>query len=207
LGFILILALRNFLILPLVPALIAWVVSDKLKAKYNPGKIFLITGLGFIILFFISGYIASGIDLPAVVSKKQQEFIGLQSGSSVAVKHLQPNFFGFLINAPQAFSLSVLRPYPSDVKHLLSLAASLEINGLLLIFVIFIFWHHPLKSPTPFLLFCFFFSFAVLMMIGYTVNVLGAIVRYRSIILPFLIVPLFAKVNWSKINSYILGKI
>ena len=206
-GFILMLALRNFLILPLIPALIAWIVSEKLKTKYNPGKIFLITGLLFVLLFFISGYISSTIDLPSVVVKKQQEFIGLQGGSSVTVNRLKPNFLSFVTNAPQAFSLSALRPYPSDVKHLLSLAASLEINVLLLIFIIFIFWHHPLKQPSPFILFCFFFSFAVLMMIGYTVNVLGAIVRYRSIVLPFLIVPLFARVNWTKINSYILGKI
>lgn len=206
-GFILILALRNFLILPLVPPLIAWMIAEKLKNRYRPSIIFLITGFLFIILFFVSGYISSNTDLPSVVVNKQQEFIGLQGGSSVAVNRLHPNLLSFISNAPQAFSLSVLRPYPSDVKHLLSLAASLEINGLLLIFVIFIFWHRPLKPPSPFILFCFFFSFAVLMMIGYTVNVLGAIVRYRSIVLPFLIVPLFAKVNWTRINSYILGKI
>ncbi len=37
------------------------------------------------------------------------------------------------------------------------------------------------------------------MMIGYSVNFLGAIVRYRSIILPFLIVPIVALINWQRI--------
>ncbi|HEU0063849.1 MAG TPA: hypothetical protein VFQ58_02420, partial [Flavisolibacter sp.] len=35
-GLILILALRNFLIIPLIPALIAWILSDYLKNKYAP---------------------------------------------------------------------------------------------------------------------------------------------------------------------------
>ena len=59
----------------------------------------------------------------------------------------------------------------------------------------------------PFILFCTFLSFGVLMMIGYTVNNLGAIVRYRSIVLPFLIVPIAAKIDWNRIGQLISGNI
>jgi hypothetical protein len=37
-----------------------------------------------------------------------------------------------------------------------------------------------------------------LLIIGYTVNFLGAIVRYRSIVLPLLFVPVLAQLPWSK---------
>ena len=43
------------------------------------------------------------------------------------------------------------------------------------------------------------------MMIGYSVNVLGAIVRYRSIVIPFLIVPLMARIDWDKVGTITLG--
>jgi hypothetical protein len=44
----------------------------------------------------------------------------------------------------------------------------------------------------------------VLLIIGYTVNFLGAIVRYRSIVLPLLYVPVVVQLPWSKwLNRYI----
>jgi hypothetical protein len=112
-----------------------------------------------------------------------------------------------LRNTPQALSLSIIRPYPSDVRHLLSLAAALEINLLLFFFLIFLIWRKNGTPLTPFLLFCLLFSFAVLMRIGYTINILGAIVRYRSIILPFLFVPMFAKIDWEKLYRIVSGNI
>ena len=106
----------------------------------------------------------------------------LGGGSAVAARHLEPTPESFVVNAPQALSLSIVRPYPSDVRHLLSLVAATEITLILLLFVVFLLWRKNKTPLNPFLLFCIFFSFSVLMMIGYTVNNLGAIVRYRSII-------------------------
>jgi hypothetical protein len=99
--------------------------------------------------------------------------------------------------------LSAIRPYPSDVKHLLSLAAALEINLLTLLFIVFLFWRNKAHVDRPFLYFCLFFSFSVLLSIGYTVNFLGAIVRYRSLVFPFLFAPMFALFNWKKIEKLV----
>jgi hypothetical protein len=44
-------------------------------------------------------------------------------------------------------------------------------------------------------------------MIGYTVNILGAIVRYRSIVLSLLIVPMAAKIDWARVNRLFFGNI
>jgi hypothetical protein len=205
LGLLLVLALRNSMIIVLIPALLAWVFSQKLKFK--PAIIFSSIFFLFIILFFSARYIHPKFDFPEAVVLKQQEFIKLKGGSSVIVKELKPTFPSFLINAPQAFGLSALRPYPSDVHHLLSLAAAMEINFLLLLFIIFLFWRKTGGRLTPFILFCLFFSFGTLMMIGYSVNVLGAIVRYRSIILPFLMVPIVANIDWFRIYKMIFSNI
>jgi hypothetical protein len=198
-GFILVLILRNFLILTLIPAIIAWVLATKLR--YKPiavySVVYLVTGF----IFFTAKYVHPKFDLPEAVVIKQKEFLSLGGGSAVAVNELKPTFTSFLQNAPQAFALSTIRPYPSDVHHLLSLAAAMEINILLLLFVVFLFWRKNGVSLNPFLLFCLFFSFSILMMIGYSVNVLGAIVRYRSIVFPFLIVPMIATIDWTKINK------
>ncbi|MFL5789600.1 MAG: hypothetical protein ACJ748_16185, partial [Flavisolibacter sp.] len=206
-GFILILALRNFLIVPLIPVLLAWILSDKYSNRIKPFITYSIVALASIILFFSTRYISTYLDMPNAVVIRQQEFLKLQGGSVVPVKELQPTVTSFIINAPQAFSLSVLRPYFSDIRHLLSMAAAVEINFFLLLFLIFLIWRKNGVGFTPFILFCISFSFLILMMIGYSVNVLGAIVRYRSIVLPLLIIPMIAKIDWGKIYNIIFGNI
>lgn len=204
-GFSLVIILRNFLVLPLMPPLIAWILSEKLKAKpiLIYGSIFLLA----LVLFFTTKYLSPALDLPQDVVTKQQEFIALEGHSSVTVNHLQPTFTSFLENAPQAFALAAIRPYPSDVRHLLSLAAALEIAVVWILFLVFAFWRKSGTGLSPFLLFCIFFSFSVLFMIGYSVNNLGAIVRYRSIVFPLLLTPLLAKINWSGINEILFKNI
>jgi hypothetical protein len=199
LGFLLVLILRNFLIVTLLPPLLAWFVSE--KSRVRPVFIFLGVALVSGIIFFASGSLNPKLDFPQATVTKQGEFLQLTGGSTVPVKLLEPSLGSFVTNAPQAISLSILRPYPSDVRHLLSLAASLEINFLILFFVLFLFIRRKGGRIQPFTLFCIFLSLAILMMIGYTVNNLGAIVRYRSIVLPFLIVPMAIQMDWDKLAA------
>jgi len=198
LGLLLVLALRNFLIITLFPALLAWVLSVRLRSR--PIWIFSAIYLVFIILFFTSKWLHPKLDFPQAVVIKQQEFLKLGGGSAVYVDHLEPAFGSFVTNAPQAFFLSTIRPYPSDVRHLLSLAAAVEIGLLLLLFMLFLLMRKNGVRLSPFMLFCLFFSFSVLLMIGYSVNVLGAIVRYRSIVFPFLVVPMMAMIDWERLG-------
>lgn len=202
-GLLLVLVMRNFLIIPVVPALAAWVLAARLKQK--PLLVFVLIYSVFVVLFFTAKFIHPRLNFPEGVVERQEAFLKLGGGSAVLVKKLQPTFASFVINAPQAFALSAVRPYPTDVRHLLSLAASVEINCLLLLFVLFLVYRKNGVPLSPFLLFCFFFSFSVLMMIGYSVDVLGAIVRYRSIVLSFLVIPIVAMTEWRKVARLFLG--
>jgi hypothetical protein len=205
LGLVLVLALRNFMIILILPALFAWIVASKVNVK--PLLVFSGVYILFIILFFTTRFINPRFDFPEEVVARQEAFLGLGGGSAVDVNKLEPTLPSFIANSPQAITLSTIRPYPSDVKHLLSLAAAVEINFFLLLFLVFIFWRKNGTAASPFLIFCVFFSFSVLMMIGYSVNILGAIVRYRSIVLSLLIIPMVAKIDWPRINKLFLGNI
>jgi len=205
LGFLLILILRNFLIFTLVPPLFAWWLCSKFN--FRPMLTFTSIFAFAVLVFFTAKYIHPAFDFPHATVVKQQEFLKLSGGSTVAVRELEPTAKSFAKNAPQSLSLSVLRPYPADVKHLLSLVAAVEINILLLFFLVFLVWRKNGLSPSPFVLFCIFYSFGVLVMIGYTVNNLGAIVRYRSIVLPLLIIPIAAKIDWDRMSQLVSGNI
>lgn len=199
-GLLLILIFRNFLVFPLIPPLFAWIVCQKTKAKSF--AVFSIVFVVALILFFTGKYISPALDFPQYTVIKQQEFLRLEGNTSIAVQELKPTFQSFIANAPEALSMAAVRPYPSDVRHLLSLAATVEIIFIWFLFLVFLFIRTNGKPLSPFLLFCIFFSFGVLMMIGYSVNNLGAIVRYRSILFPLLLAPMAAKIDWKKIGCF-----
>jgi hypothetical protein len=142
------------------------------------------------------------------VVNKQQEFINLTGGgSSIPIRQLKPNAISFLINTPQAITLSTIRPYPSDVKHILSLAAAIEVIALLLMFALFLIWPKNGVRSKNLVYFCCFFSMSVLLAIGFSVNNLGAIVRYRSIILPLLVIPMASMIDWRRLGNLFLPNI
>ena len=205
-GLLLTLALRNFLFAIIIPALLTWLLAYRWP-KYGLA-IFCSLYLFFGILFFTIRYINPRFDLPQAVVNKQQEFIKLQGGgSTIPIKQLQPNAISFLKNTPQAFTLSTIRPYPSDVRHILSLAAAIEINTLLLMFLVFLFFRTKRLQSKNLVYFCIFFSFSILLAIGFSVNNLGAIVRYRSVIIPLLVIPMAAQIDWSRLSNLLSNNI
>lgn len=199
-GLLLVLVLRNFIIIILLPALLTWIIS--LKWPRRSLAVFIALYSLFIVMFFLARYISPSLDFPQAVVTKQQEFLKIVGGrTTVPITELEPTAASFLKNTPQAFSLSILRPYPSDVKHILSLAASIEVIVLLSLFLLLIIYHKNEIQSRPFLYFCLFFSFTLLLAIGFSVNNLGAISRYRSVVLPFLVIPMVAFIDWKRVGK------
>lgn len=198
-GLLLVLTLRNFLIVILLPAIFAWLLASRWP-KYG-AAVFCGLYLFFGILFFTARYINPRFDFPQAVVNKQTEFLKLKGNTTIPMNKLQPTAMSFLENTPQAITLSIFRPYPGDVRHILSLAAALEVTLLILLFILFFIFRKNGIASKNLLYFCLFFAFSVLLAIGFSVNNLGAIVRYRSVVLPLLIIPMVALTDWERINK------
>jgi len=197
LGFLLMFIFRNFILAILLPALLAWVLASRFP-RYKLQAFAAVYGIA-VLLFFLAPFIHQSLDFPAAVVAKEESFLKLEGGSFVTTRKLEPTFLSFLSKTPEALELTMLRPYPSDVMHLLSMAACVE-TILLLLLVVFRF-AYPIRVTTnkALALFLLVFSITLLLSIGYTINFLGATVRYRSIVLPFLISPVIARIDWKKI--------
>ena len=195
--------LRNYVFIALLPAVFAWVLSS--VKKYNALLTFSITYLIGAIIFFNINKLADKINLPQSVSNKQESFEKLgMPHTYIAVDTLKPTFKSYAVNAPQALSHSLLRPYFTDIimsPFLLPYIIELLLyQGLL---VLFIFFREKKTSlPDPFILFGFFFSISVLLIIGYIVPAIGPIIRYRSIYLPFILIPIICTIDWKRITSF-----
>jgi hypothetical protein len=198
---ILILLLRNFVFIILIPALIAWIIATK-KPKYA-FIIFLGTYLLIGVLFFCSGYLSPKFDLPAHVSNRQLAFIKIAKGgaSAININPLYSNFRSFLNNTPQALNHSLMRPYLTEHLNFLYIPAGLEIFFYELLFLIFIFFRKKNIEVDPLIYFSIFFSINMFLAIGYTIPIIGAIVRYRSIYFPFLLIPIICYTNWNRLKK------
>ncbi|MEP6616209.1 MAG: hypothetical protein ABJA57_06495 [Ginsengibacter sp.] len=195
-GLLIIFLMRNFVFLLLVPALIAWLMSERNK---KPMQTFIITYFLFASLFFLSGFLNSKLNLLHYVSERQIEFMDLSknSASAIHVNPLFPNFRSFLNNLPQAINHTFMRPYITETSNLLYLPASIEILAYQILLFLFLFFGNKNLIHQPFLYFTIFFSVSMFVLIGFTIPILGAIVRYRSVFLPLLITPIACSVNWT----------
>ncbi|MEI6946038.1 hypothetical protein V9K67_02475 [Paraflavisolibacter sp. H34] len=203
-GLLLVGAFRPFLLLVLLPALAAWFLAK--RTRLRPLAAFgIVYGAG-LAFFFTARYLSPSLDFPAAMAEKQQAFLYLQGRTAVPVRPLEPSFLGFLKNAPQALSLALLRPFPSEIKSGYSLAAFLELVLLYGCFLLYLFYRKKEDPAAPLLLFCLFFSLSALLSMGYTVHFTGAIVRYRSLVLPFLLAPFMAQVDWKEVAAKVRKK-
>lgn len=198
--------LRNFVLITLIPALIAWLIANKFP-KYAFLSFLVVYALTTV-LFFSSGYISPRANLPQYVSSRQTSFIyiGKEGNSTISIKPLHPNLKSFISNAPQAFNHAVMRPYLSEATRIEYVPFALEVFIIELIFVVFLFYHQKNLLINPLIYFCVFFSVTMLFITGYTVPIIGAIVRYRSIYLLFLTIPMLCYTDWQRVKNTIILK-
>ncbi|ANH80102.1 hypothetical protein A8C56_03075 [Niabella ginsenosidivorans] len=194
---VLLFVLRNHVLMVLLPALFCWLLAQKFPRQRI--KIFTAVYILAIACFFMLKYIDPALDLPAIVLSKQEAFMNLGGESEIAVKKLQPDFAGFVQLLPQAAGISLFRPLPGDINKLIIVPAFTELLLAWGCIVLCLIFPKQKKQYQPFSLFLLAFCISMLLMIGYTVNNIGAVVRYRAFLFPFIIAPVLCCTDWQKL--------
>ena len=187
-------AFRNFVLLLLVPAMVTWWFCERMTSR----KTFAIAGVygACLALFFAARHLDPALDFPAYVVAKQNEFKALGGHSQIMLPALEPSFGSFLRFFPAAADIAFLSPHVTETTNAAYLPAIAEniFVYLLILYALFRFVSKRSEKLTPsaasFVIFCYCFAITNLVLSGYTVTLTGAIVRYRSFVLPFLLVPL-----------------
>jgi hypothetical protein len=202
-GLLIVLLLRNYLLLPLGMSLLAWVLAKSLQNRLHPLVTFITLFLLGAVLFFSVRLLVPSLDFPQVVVNRQQAFGGLRSPNRFRSMDLEPNATSFLQNAPQAFYNAAFRPMVWEANNALALAAACETLLILMLCAYYLRLLYTSKWRDPFLLFCLFFSVSALVIIGYTVVFPGAIVRYRSLVMPLFLMPFLARAAGNSKQAFI----
>ena len=200
LGLAIIFLLRNYVMITLLPALVAWALA--FRNQKNVLQRFIIIYTGFTIIFFSLYLINPKLNLPGFVSKRQIAFIkiSVNANSAININPLFPDFRSFFNNAPQALNHSLMRPYLLEKMSYAYIITGGEIFVYEVLFLLFLLYPLKNKVHSPFTCFAIFFALSMMMIIGYTIPVIGAIVRYRSIYFPFLIAPIVCSTDWGKLT-------
>lgn len=168
-------------------AIAGWFLMEKYPSK-KPAVISFITIIS-ITFFFAIKYVIPSLDLPAIVAHRQEEFIALKANSEIKVKQAEPTFPGFLKVLPSACNTVLFKPLPFEGGRRIYIFNSVEIF-LFWAAVFFLFFFNRLRMDfaaiKPLYWALFFYAMANLLVIGFIVPNIGAIVRYRSIFLPWL---------------------
>jgi len=202
-------SLRNYVLFALLPALLAWSLCE--KYSYRSIKIFATVYIIGIVFFFIIPLVFPSINFLSYITNKQNEFLLLEGGSKVKMRHLEPTFLSFVLFFPDAADMAFLRPHPNEIRNFGFIPAVIEIMLLLFLLLISIIHSSKKVKLKPVVLFSLFFSISIMLLSGYTVPFTGAIVRYRSFVLPLLITPLLCITDFfslkEKVSSFSFKKV
>ncbi len=190
----LIFPVRNYVVLALLPGFAAWWLAERFfRTRWI--AFLLVTVVGTT-LFFGTKFINPKVDLPIAIVMRKLEFLKLGGQSMLPQRELKPNFLSFVKNAPQAINHSLVRPYLTEIASPLYFVCAVEIFVVwLLVFTWFFrYTENPYRHSV--VLFLFLVGMVLLLLTGYIVPQLGAIVRYRSIFFPLLLVPIVATIKW-----------
>jgi len=157
----------------------------------------------FLLLILIS-LIFPSADVCSLIYNKRQSFevyaATFPEGFTTYfhLPQFENNWFSLLLHTPEAAWISLLQPYEFSANQIPLMLLSFE-NFIYIIFIFFAVIFFGIKRIPHNLnavLFCFLFTYSLLALIGLTTPVAGAIIRYKSIILPFLMMlPVILIVN------------
>jgi hypothetical protein len=119
------------------------------------------------------------------------------AGSKIQIPILENSMKSFILNTPQALINSFLRPFIWEAHNPLAILAAIE-NVLVIAYITLLIFFFKKVQLNNWILFSFSFSTSLLILIGLTTPVLGAIVRYKIPALPFVIFAIFSFFNFEK---------
>ena len=196
---ILFLGLVRFYLLPiLLPVLVSYYIVKILTPLRPLAVYFSIFFLAFICLALVH-WLVPEFSALGEAATKQSSFMVNTGETTFEIPKIGHSYWQLLFNIPYTILNPLIRPIPTDCNIVLCYIASVETYilfiGILILLSRFSITRLVNNNEA---LFCLFFGLFIIVVIGLIVNNAGALVRYRSIALPFLLIGLFLASSFYK---------
>jgi hypothetical protein len=186
--------IKGYVVITMIPGLIFLALAGITGYRWLLPKWLLTHIICFLVaqqghVFFRGG------DFLYVLHKKQIDFYNIaylrNAGSLVDIPPVTGTY-DFVVHYPQAFALTYFRPYPGEAHGLadwIFIAENLLLAALI-IFTLFR-WNRVQRQTAAVLLMMASFVLVMAAVLGNTVPILGAMVRYKAPALPFIVMICF----------------
>lgn len=194
--------IRIYLLAFLLPLMAAMILYNRFESKETSLKVFLGCIAIFIGLVFLIDMYTPNLSFFHELLVRRAFFLNSPGNMSFQVEGIPHNYQGVLMLLWEAVTNPFIRPLPNDCNVFLAYLASFETVVLLFVFVSLLVTVN-IKSiyRNPYAIFSILFGFSTLFLIGLIVNNSGAIVRYRSIAIPFILIGLCLSRKENKIPA------
>ena len=197
--------MKLYVFIALVPAVLAWWVSKYTKQTILVHFSMVICGVlfGYVLSWFIPN-----LNFLTIIADKQRDFINLSKAfnvnSAIEMSYLEPTLWSFIKATPNALLNTFTRPWPTEIKGILFVPPLME--NLFIIGILVLSWFYRRKVGArewKFVIFCLTFSIILFLIIGLTTPIIGAIVRYKIPAIPFLMIAALMFFDGRKLPKYI----
>lgn len=204
LGFFILLLLKFYLLIILLPAMIILLLTQRILLFQNmKGITWVLFSVIFLVILFTFKYINPHADALQALINKREAFELLAHNMKAGSYFTMPQFnnvVSLLKAAPVGLVEVVIRPGIFKISSPLVFLSALEnLYIWLLILVVMVFRKHNSTMVGQWNYFGLFVVIAVFTLIGLTVPVEGAIVRYKSVVLPILMAILLCNIDYEKL--------
>ena len=199
---IIILSIKPYLVVALLPGIMAWFGWEYLKKIQNPlGRILvapfiaaIFLGIGYLLVSLLQGSLGVYGNIYGIIDKAITTYYDHmrveQYGAHVYnLGTFDGSVSNFFAKTPVAITAGLFRPFFWDVRTLFMAISAME-NTILLIFTIIIFWRTgPVKTikitfDEPMVIFALGFALVFAFAVGISSGNFGALVRLRTPLLP-----------------------
>lgn len=193
-GLLLLIYTKFYVLLSLVPAMVAWLVCEHTNFKKQSLLFTLFYISGFLFIIFLSPILLN-YNFVETLTAKQIDFINVANTwgakSKINIPPINNNPFNLLKNLPTALINTLFRPFFFDAQNEMMLFSSSE-NLLYLLLLLLSIIYFQKKETNPLLLTAVYFTITLGALIGWVTPIVGAIVRYKIPLLPFfIIIPIY----------------
>jgi hypothetical protein len=189
-GIILLALVKVYVLLCLLPACLTYLLLKQIKFK-NVLVAFVL--IQIVLLFFIFNlkFFHSELDIVNKLWFKRNDFVNVahdfDAKSAITPVNFEKSTWSIILHTPEAIYTTLLRPHIFEIKSIMYIMPIAE-NSLMLLMLLamLFFFTKPDKETFLFLLFALVFILYLSAMIGLVTPILGAIVRYKLPLMPFL---------------------
>jgi len=196
---IILLYMRNYALLLLLPPMIAWIITFDNKKKVWL-KYIVIYVLFFFTAWQANNYFYGGGLINKIVHK-QWEFTLSEGASSILKQPIHPDLKHLIAFIPTAVYHGFFRPTLFDIyKFEIAIEAIEILLFWIIVAYLLIFYRNKKLSNPSWFWFLMSYSASYIIMLGVVVNTFGAIVRYKAVVLPLIVIALLMMIDTNKIE-------